>query len=39
MLTQQVLLIGPDLKEFFNGKEVIGEKIRIKDHTMKLLEC
>ena len=32
------VVIGPDLKEeFFNGKKVIGEKIRIKDHTYEII--
>ena len=32
------VVIGPDLKEeFFSGKEVIGEKIRIKDHTYEII--
>ena len=32
------VVIGPDLKEdFFNGKPVIGEKIRIKDHTYEII--
>ena len=31
------VVIGPDLKEeFFQGESVIGEKIRIKDHTCLL---
>ena len=32
------VVIGPDLKEeFFNGNKVIGEKIRIKDHTYEII--
>tara|TARA_A100000164_G_scaffold375847_1_gene411683 strand:+ start:1799 stop:3028 length:1230 start_codon:yes stop_codon:yes gene_type:complete len=32
------VVIGPDLKEeFFNIKNVIGEKIRIKDHTYEVI--
>ena len=32
------VVIGPDLKEeFFKGKNVIGEKIRIKDHTYEII--
>ncbi len=32
------VVIGPDLKEdFFKGKSVIGEKIRIKDHTYEII--
>ena len=32
------VVIGPDLKEeFFRGKSVIGEKIRIKDHTYEII--
>ena len=32
------VVIGPDLKEdFFKGKEVIGEKIRIKDHNYEII--
>ena len=32
------VVIGPDLKtEFFNSKTVIGEKIRIKDHTYEII--
>ncbi len=32
------VVIGPDLKEeFFKNKEVIGEKIRIKDHTYEII--
>ncbi len=32
------VVIGPDLKEeFFNGKTVIGEKIRIKDHNYEII--
>ncbi|MDC3118701.1 ABC transporter permease [Prochlorococcus sp. AH-716-K03] len=31
-------VIGPDLKEdFFKGNSVIGEKIRIKDHTYEII--
>ncbi len=31
-------VIGPDLKdEFFRGNSVIGEKIRIKDHTYEII--
>ena len=31
-------MIGPDLKEdFFKGNTVIGEKIRIKDHTYEII--
>ena len=31
-------MIGPDLKEdFFRGNTVIGEKIRIKDHTYEII--
>ena len=32
------VVIGPDLKEdFFKGNTVIGEKIRIKDHTYEII--
>ena len=32
------VVIGPDLKEeFFNQKEPLGEKIRIKDHTYEII--
>ena len=32
------VVIGPDLKEdFFKGNSVIGEKIRIKDHTYEII--
>ena len=32
------VVIGPDLKdEFFKSKTVIGEKIRIKDHTYEII--
>ena len=32
------VVIGPDLKdEFFRGNYVIGEKIRIKDHTYEII--
>jgi len=32
------VVIGPDLKEdFFNSNSVIGEKIRIKDHTYEII--
>ena len=32
------VVIGPDLKEeFFKSKSVIGEKIRIKDHTYEII--
>ena len=32
------VVIGPDLKnEFFNNKTVIGEKIRIKDHSYEII--
>ena len=32
------VVIGPDLKnEFFKNKNVIGEKIRIKDHTYEII--
>ena len=32
------VVIGPDLKEdFFKGDTVIGEKIRIKDHTYEII--
>ena len=32
------VVIGPDLKEdFFKGNAVIGEKIRIKDHTYEII--
>ncbi len=32
------VVIGPDLKEeFFKGKKVIGEKIRIKDHNYEII--
>ncbi len=32
------VVIGPDLKEdFFKGKTVLGEKIRIKDHTYEII--
>jgi len=32
------VVIGPDLKEdFFKGNNVIGEKIRIKDHTYEII--
>ncbi len=32
------VVIGPDLKEeFFNIKNVLGEKIRIKDHTYEII--
>ena len=32
------VVIGPDLKEeFFKSKSVIGEKIRIKDHTYEVI--
>ena len=32
------VVIGPDLKEeFFKSKNVIGEKIRIKDHTYEII--
>ena len=32
------VVIGPDLKEeFFQGNSVIGEKIRIKDHTYEII--
>ncbi len=32
------VVIGPDLKEeFFKNKKVIGEKIRIKDHTYEVI--
>ncbi len=32
------VVIGPDLKEeFFKAKSVIGEKIRIKDHTYEII--
>ena len=32
------VVIGPDLKEdFFRGNTVIGEKIRIKDHTYEII--
>ena len=32
------VVIGPDLKdEFFKSKNVIGEKIRIKDHTYEVI--
>ena len=32
------VVIGPDLKEdFFKGTTVIGEKIRIKDHTYEII--
>ena len=32
------VVIGPDLKEdFFKGKPVIGERIRIKDHTYEII--
>jgi len=32
------VVIGPDIKqEFFKGKSVIGEKIRIKDHTYEII--
>ncbi len=32
------VVIGPDIKEeFFKGKNVIGEKIRIKDHSYEII--
>ena len=32
------VVIGPDLKEdFFKGNSIIGEKIRIKDHTYEII--
>ena len=32
------VVIGPDLKEdFFKGNSVIGEKLRIKDHTYEII--
>ncbi len=32
------VVIGPDLKEeFFNSNSVLGEKIRIKDHTYEII--
>ncbi len=35
---RSIVVIGPDLKnEFFKGKDVIGEKIRIKDHTYEII--
>ncbi len=35
---RSIVVIGPDLKEdFFKGNAVIGEKIRIKDHTYEII--
>ena len=35
---RSIVVIGPDLKdEFFKGNSVIGEKIRIKDHTYEII--
>ena len=36
--SKSVAVIGPDLKtEFFNNKSVLGEKIRIKDHSYEII--
>ena len=35
---RSIVVIGPDLKEeFFRSNNVIGEKIRIKDHTYEII--
>ena len=36
--SKSVAVIGPDLQnEFFKGKSVLGEKIRIKDHSYEIV--
>ncbi len=36
--SKSVAVIGPDLQsEFFKGKSVLGEKIRIKDHSYEII--
>ena len=36
--SKSVAVIGPDLKsEFFNNNSVLGEKIRIKDHSYEII--
>ncbi len=36
--SRSFVVIGPDLKEeFFKSKSVLGEKIRIKDHTYEII--
>ena len=36
--SRSFVVIGPDLREeFFNDKQALGEKIRIKDHTYEII--